>query len=81
MRIQIRKKKAFGFAKTDANGKIDDIIVHEDFMHPDGRYVALYFKGENASGIVKLGHKEANELMMSLQSQLKLVKKSKILRG
>jgi|GEM_PF-4849786 len=81
MRVQVKKQNSFGISRVDAPAKIENVVVHEDFMHPDGRYVALYFRGQDASGIMKFGYQEMQELIKSLQTQLKTVKKSKLIKG
>ncbi len=80
MRIRIKKQGLLHSRRIDAPGMIENVVVHEDFLHPEQRIVALYFRGENASGIMHFTYPELAQLLKSLKPGLSLVKKSKILK-
>ena len=80
MRIQIKKDGVFGYKKMDSPVKIDDVVFHEDFINPDQKHVALYFRGHDSSGIMRLSYKEAEDLMKTMKDKLKIVKKMKVFK-
>ncbi len=81
MIIKLKKQGFLGHSRTIAESTIDDILIKEDLLSPEKEQVNIYFRGEDASGILELNRGEVDALMNSLKSNTRLVKKSKIERA
>ncbi|MBI2631996.1 hypothetical protein HYW75_03260 [Candidatus Pacearchaeota archaeon] len=81
MRIRVKKISPIReVTRTDVEGTIDDVVMHEDFVDPKKRNVEVFFKGREGSGILNFSYEEFNGLMKYITPSLKLVKKSKVIK-
>lgn len=81
MIIKLKKPGFLGNKRTEARAKIDDILIKEDILNPKSETIDLFFRGENASGIIHFSREEANKLVNSIKPKLNLVRKFKVLKG
>ena len=80
MRIRIKKKGTLGYKRTDAVGRIDDILVKENLISPEKENIHIYFRGRDSSGILNLSKNEAQALINSMKPIMGLVRKSKTIK-
>ena len=81
MRIRIRKEGVIGAKRVDAKCEINDIIIKENLLNPEQESIAVFFKGHDSSGILNMNDREAEDLVSALSGSLRLVKKSKKIKG
>lgn len=81
MIIKLKQPGFLGAKRTQESAKIDDMLIKQDIFNPGSETIDLYFRGNDASGIIHLSREEAKRLVSSIKPKLKLVKKFKVLRG
>lgn len=81
MQIKIKKTNPDGIARMETSGKIQDILINEDLLHPDNESVSLCFRGKRSSGIIDLSPAEIEMLYDSVRKRMHLIKGFKRLTG
>lgn len=81
MRIRVKKEGIIGAKRVDARCEIDDIIIKENLLNPAQEGISIFFRGQDSSGILNMNDREAEDLVTALSGSLRLVKKSKRLKG
>lgn len=79
MQIKIRKANQDGVARVETAGEIKEILINEDFLHPDRESVSVCFRGKSSSGIIDLTPKELEGIMNSVRERMHLIKGMKVL--
>ncbi|MBN2422243.1 hypothetical protein JXB41_03375 [Candidatus Woesearchaeota archaeon] len=74
MKIKIRKTNKDGFVRMESSGEVKEIMINEDFMHPQNESIALCFKGKDSSGIIELRTDEIEILFDQIRSRIHLIK-------
>lgn len=80
MQIKTKKKNADGIVRLETSGEIREILMNEDFLHPNKASIAICFKGKNSSGIVELSPKEIENLYNEIMPKLHMLKGVKIMK-
>jgi len=81
MKIRIRNENKDGIAKVETSGVLKEILINEDFLHPNDESVSLCFRGSASSGIIDLTPSEIAKLYESIKGRLHLIKGLKRLSG
>ena len=81
--MRVRAKKIFDgrVMKLESGGEIKEVLFNEDFSVDDGLVVDICFRDKASSGIVSLSRDEARNLCDTLEKNLKVIGKSKVLKG
>lgn len=79
MQIRVKKKNPDGLVRLETWGEIRDILINEDFLHPDKESVSVCFRGKSSSGIVDFSPKEIEHIYNISRKRTGLIKGVKIL--
>jgi len=79
MQIMVKKKNPDGLVRLETWGEIRDILINEDFLHPDKESVSVCFRGKSSSGIVDFSPKEIEHIYSISRKRTGLIKGVKIL--
>ena len=74
MRIKIRYANSSGFTKLENFAEIKEVMINEDFMHPDNEAIALGFKNKDSSGIIEFTVKEFDKIVNTVGMKKHLIK-------
>lgn len=80
MKIKILNSNIDGQIRFETIGLIKEVMINEDFLHPESESVALGFKGKSSSGLIEFTTKELEEIYKKVHSRTHLIKGFKILR-
>jgi len=80
MKIKTKKQNADGLVRLETSGELKEVLINEDFLHPNDASVALCFKGKDSSGIIELTTKELEIINKEIAPKLHLLKNIKILK-
>lgn len=74
MKLKILKTSPDGMVRLETQGAIKEIMINEDFMHPNEESIAVGFKGQNTSGLIEFTTKEIEDLYEKVHSRTHLIK-------
>lgn len=74
MQIKIRKKNKDGIVRLETVGKIKEILINEDILHPNSESISVCFRGKDSSGIVDFTTEEIENIYESIKSRIHLIK-------
>ena len=80
MKIKAKKENLDGIVRLETSGELKEIIINEDFLHPNDASIALCFRGKNSSGIVELTPKEIETINKEIAPKLHLLKNIKVMK-
>ena len=80
MKVKTKKQNYDGVVRLETSGDLKEILVNEDFMHPNDSSIALCFRGKNSSGIIELTPKEVEVLNSELSKKIHLLKGVKVMK-
>lgn len=80
MKIKTKKHNADGVVKLETSGEIKEVLINEDFLHPNEASIAICFRGKNSSGIVEITPKEFGSLHKQVSPKLHLLGDIKIMK-
>ena len=80
MKIRIKRINEDGITRVETSGDIKEVLVNEEFLHPNEESVSLCFKGKNSSGIIELRTSEFESIYDSIKKKLHLIKGFKIIK-
>ena len=80
MKIRIKRINEDGITRVETSGEIKEVLVNEEFLHPNEESVSLCFKGKNSSGIIELRTSEFESIYDSIKKKLHLIKGFKIIK-
>ncbi|MEK6895366.1 MAG: hypothetical protein AABX48_02500 [Nanoarchaeota archaeon] len=80
MKVKSRKTNADGIVRLESSGELKEILINEDFLHPNEASVALCFRGKSSSGIVELSPKEIDVLYDELRKRKHLLGNVKVMK-
>lgn len=81
MNCKIRKQNADGSVRLETSGSIKEVLINEDFLHPNNESISLCFVGKNSSGIIDLSTKEVEILLEAVRKRNHVMKGIKIIKG
>lgn len=74
MQIKIKKENKDGMIRLESSAKIKEIMINEDFLHPNKESISICFQGYSSSGIIDFSPKEIEDLYKSIKSRIHLIK-------
>jgi hypothetical protein len=74
MRIKQRFITSGGFIRQENFGEIKEVLINEDFLHPDNESIAICFRNKGSSGIIELKTSEFERLVKTVRSKVHLIK-------
>ena len=74
MRIKIRYANSGGFTRLENFVEIKEVMINEDFLHPENESIALGFRNKDSSGILEFTVGEFEKLGSSVRKKMHLVK-------
>ena len=80
MKIKIRKQNSDGVMRVETSGAIKEVLINEDFMHPNAESISVCFRGKNSSGIIDFKPEELEKLLQYVKSRMHLIKGIKKIR-
>lgn len=78
MKIKILNKSADGAIRLETTGVIKEVMINEDFLHPEEESIAIGFKGKNTSGILEFSTKEIETLYKKIHKSTHLIQGFKL---
>ncbi len=81
MRIKIRYVNDGGFTRLENFASLKEIMINEDFLHPENESIALGFRNRDSSGIIELTVEEFDRIAHYISKKKHLIKSIKVLRG
>lgn len=79
MILRVKKKNSDGMVRLETSGEVKEILINEEFMHPEHESVSICFRGRNSSGIAEFKTKELEEIFSKLKNKTHLIKGFKII--
>ena len=58
MLCKIKKQNSDGIVRLETSGSVKEVLINEDFLHPNKESISLCFAGKHSSGIIDLSPKE-----------------------
>lgn len=81
MIIKIRKVNQDGIARMESSGEVKEIMINEDFLHPNKESISICFRGKSSSGIIDLTPAEIEKIYSSVKNRMHLIKGIKLIKG
>ena len=79
MRIKMRYVNSGGFVRLENFVNIKEVMINEDFLHPENESIALGFKNKDSSGVIEFKVGEFERLANSVKKKMHLIKGFKTL--
>jgi len=77
MRIKTRYINSGGFVRLENFVDIKEVMINEDFLHPENESIAIGFKNKDSSGIIEFTVGEFERLTHSVSKKMHLIKSFK----
>ena len=74
MRIKIKYVNSGGFVRQENFVNIKEVMINEDFLHPENESIAIGFKNKDSSGIIEFTVGEFGKLSNSVKRKMHLIK-------
>ena len=74
MRIKMRYINSGGFVRLENFVDIKEVMVNEDFLHPENESIAIGFRNKDSSGIIEFSVGEFDKLADSVKRKMHLIK-------
>ncbi len=74
MEIKMKKRNQDGIVRVESSGRVMEIQINEDFMHPDKESISVCYRGRNSSGIIDFTPKEIDMIGKAVRGRLHLIK-------
>lgn len=80
MLCKVRKQNSDGIVRLETSGSVKEVLINEDFLHPDKESISLCFAGKHSSGIIDLSPRELKIIMDAVRQREHLMKGIKVIR-
>ena len=74
MKIKILKTNKDGLIRLESSGKVEEIMINEDLLHPNAESISICFRGKNSSGIIDFTPKELEMIAKTVNGRIHLIK-------
>ncbi|MBW2976801.1 hypothetical protein KY347_05130 [Candidatus Woesearchaeota archaeon] len=74
MRIKVRYVNAGGFTRMENSVNIKEVMINEDFLHPENESIAVGFRNKDSSGIIEFTVEEFEKMANSVKRKTHLIK-------
>ena len=81
MRIKTRYINSGGFVRLENFVDIKEVMINEDFLHPENESIAIGFKNKDSSGIIEFTSEEFDKLATTIRRKTHLLKGIKVFRN
>lgn len=81
MKIKLKYKTDKGIIRLENSVDIKELLMNEDFLHPDEESVAIGFTNNDSSGLIEFTPKELHGILNDFNKKKHLIKGIKILKG
>jgi len=81
MRIKTRYINSGGFTRLENFVEIKEVMINEDFLHPEHESIAIGFKNKDSSGIIEFTVEEFEKLANTVRKKMHLLKGFKAFAG
>ncbi len=78
MNIKTRINSSKGNVKLENSVDLIEVMINEDFLHPNQESIALGFRNKDSSGLIELSPKEVDEILKAVEKKKHLIKGVKI---
>ncbi len=78
MNIKTRINSSKGNVKLENRVDLIEVMINEDFLHPNQESIALGFRNKDSSGLIELSPKEVDEILKAVEKKKHLIKGVKI---
>ena len=78
MRIKLRYINSGGYSRIENFVDIKEIMINEDFLHPEHESIALGFRNRDSSGIIEFTPAEFEKMADSINKKKHLIKGLKV---
>ena len=80
MKFKILKSSSDGQIRLETKGTIKEVMINEDFFHPEEESIAIGFRGKTTSGLIEFTTKELEDLYKKVQERTNLIRGFKVLK-
>lgn len=80
MKARVKKQNADGIVRLETMGEIKEVIINEEFMHPENESISICFRGKNSSGIIDFTTEEFEKMMNTVKKRMHLIKGFKVIK-
>jgi len=80
MKIKIKQFSQESNFRIENSSEIKEVLLNEDFLHPNQESIALGFKNKDSSGLIELSPREVDMIIDSLKKKKHLIKGIKIFK-
>ena len=77
MRIKTRYINSGGFVRLENFVAVKEVMINEDFMHPENESIAIGFRNKDSSGIIEFTVGEFQRMSHSVSKKMHLIKSLK----
>ena len=74
MRIKARYINSGGFIKIENFVNIKEVMINEDFLHPENESIAIGFRNKDSSGIIEFTVEEFEKMANTVKKKIHLIK-------
>jgi hypothetical protein len=74
MKLRVQKQTSDGSVRLETSGTIKEIMINEDFLHPNSESISICFRGTHSSGIVDMTPKELENIYNIIKTKIHLIK-------
>lgn len=74
MRIKTRYINSGGFVRLENFVAVKEVMINEDFLHPDNESIAIGFKNKDSSGIIEFTVEEFEKMASTVKKKMHLIK-------
>ena len=78
MRIKMKYTNSGGFTRLENFVNIKEIMIIEDFLHPENESIALGFRNKDSSGIIEFTVEEFEKMTDTVRKKMHLIKGLKV---
>jgi len=74
MEIKLKQKNKDGHSSFITKASIREVMINEDFLHPEKETIAIAFSGSSSSGILEMTPNEIEKLYNTVKRKMHLIR-------
>jgi hypothetical protein len=74
MRIKMKYATSGGFVRQENYVAIREVMINEDFLHPEHESIAVGFRNKDSSGLIEFSVEEFDKLARTVRKKVHLLK-------
>ncbi|MBS3131215.1 hypothetical protein J4212_02165 [Candidatus Woesearchaeota archaeon] len=79
MNLKMRYANSAGYIKLENAVAIKEVMINEDFLHPDNESIAIGFRSRECSGLLEFTPDEFEKVSNSVKRKIHLIKGFKVI--